>query len=150
MEKFNLEKALKGEPVLLRDGSVAYILAKLPESNDEAEDSQLLGYIKKDGTNKIYYWTKTGMYYANSIFTHSMDIIGMCPKEQPKIQVTLPAPLKDVKEGQTIFIITKKFSIIGEVYKNHMHQKTIIDQGRAFLTMEDAKAWVSAFKDLKR
>lgn len=150
MEKFNLEKALKGEPVLLRDGSVAYILTKLPEPNNETEDSQLLGYIKKDGTNKIHYWAKTGMYYANEKWNHPMDIIGMRQKEQPKIQVTLPAPLTDVKEGQTIFIITKKFSIIGEVYRNHMHQKTIIDQGRAFLTMEDAKAWVSAFKDLKR
>ena len=150
MEKFNLEKALKGEPVLLRDGTVAYILTALPEPNDEPDDSQLLGYVKKDNTHKIYRWTRTGMYLANEKLNHPMDIISMSPKEQPKIQVTLPAPLKDAKEGQTIFIITKKFSIIGEVYRNHVHRKTIIDQGRAFLTMEDAKAWVSAFKDLKR
>ncbi|HED4408815.1 TPA: pyruvate kinase, partial [Pasteurella multocida] len=79
MKPFNLEKALAGEPVVLRNGNKAFV--KFVLENPLLEDDQIVGfYIDSEGKEELTSWGKDGIHIPNIISIY--DIIGMY--EEPR------------------------------------------------------------------
>lgn len=145
MKKFDLEKALAGHPVKLRCGAKAIIVFNansLPYKNDFS--FPLSGYVidEEDGLDCREDWTLEGNYsqYGNN----EQDIIGMWSEGAERISIELPRPLYRPELNSKIYIISQKFTISSEVYKDLGHQEKAIKQGRAFKTEEDAQMWLDA------
>lgn len=89
MKEFNLEKALNGEPVILRNGKKAYIGYKMPDcyvyDNGREIKFPLCGYIVK-ASNIIevpyMFWNINGRAYKDGI-DNASDIIAMW--EEPEL-----------------------------------------------------------------
>lgn len=98
MKPFDLEKALAGAPVILRDGSKAWVCAKRPDEVPAREDydsRKLIGWFE-DGIAAS--WSIDGRYESDDDDT--FDIIGMWPtKEKRWIGV-------DVVSDYTSFYVT--------------------------------------------
>lgn len=103
IKPFNLEKALQGEPVRLRDGSKAYVLGDLRELFSKSKDFRcLIGVIAKIGNTDdfdgICRWKYTGKYYEYLTESES-DIVSMW--EEPKL--TIPELMeKSLNENLTV------------------------------------------------
>lgn len=76
MEKFNLERALKGEPVKLRNGKKAFVICELPKDR-KSEDVELLGYVVDiyGAFDHHLGWARFGRH--QKFITSDLDIIGM-------------------------------------------------------------------------
>lgn len=124
MKQFNLEEALSGKPVVLRDGSKAIILCRIPDiykhKNGAKVSCPLLGItLNTDGTVDDPYasWRDNGMFGS---ITSEYDIIGMW--EEPKLTT------EDIMEKafQEKLIIThnlfpsrsKGFKVVGKTLDN--------------------------------
>ncbi|VTU08621.1 Uncharacterised protein [Actinobacillus porcinus] len=146
---FNLEKALAGEPVMLRNGSKACVLSKLPKNLDfnYIPDLPLIGLEK--GSLKFIYWTEDGRTSTINDET-PIDIIGMWKKPEPvsnMITVTLPCPIKE-PTGQKWSIdsqLDTPQSTLTDIY-----DETFISKGCYFNTKEDAQAWLDAMRNNRR
>lgn len=149
MEKFDLEKALAGHPVKLRCGSKAIIVFNantLPYKNDFS--FPLSGYvIEEDGLEGREDWTLEGNYSNHG--NNEYDIIGMWEYGADRVSIELPRPLHRPELNSMIYIITKNFSVFGQVYKDLDHQENAIKRGRAFKTEEDAQMWLDALVNLR-
>ena len=106
MEKFNLEKALQGEPILLRDGRKGLVFYRIPDQylfyKEKGEVVYKLRGITLDKEGFIYEinasWTLEGDYDTD-IDNSNDDIIGMW--EEPKL--TIPELMeKALNEGLTV------------------------------------------------
>lgn len=103
MSKFDLEKALQGEPVRLRDGSKAYVLGDLRELFGKSKELRcLIGVVSQlgntDAFEGIYRWKCTGRYYEH-LAESECDIIGMWV--EPKL--TIPELMeKALNENLTV------------------------------------------------
>ena len=74
--KFNLEKALAGQKVKLRNGETAVVLAKVPDEANVYSNTRLIGYTEpKHNKGKIVTWSLDGEY--NIGHKHRLDIFGM-------------------------------------------------------------------------
>lgn len=74
MIKFDLQKALRGEPVVLRNGLKAYIRHR----ETELETAPLLGFFMRDGSLGIGAWEECGAnYWSRRTGESDYDIIGM-------------------------------------------------------------------------
>lgn len=83
IKPFNLEEALEGNPVRLRNGQKAIIFYNVPEKykfpDNEKVEYPLIGFIfNEDGTLRTLHesWESTGKYNID-YKTHKFDIIGM-------------------------------------------------------------------------
>lgn len=83
MEPFDLEKALKGKPVQLRDGNKAIITHCIPEhlkyKNGESVDQPVIGYILTYDNKLVTtgsFWNRNGSYHYDNQKSNS-DIVGM-------------------------------------------------------------------------
>ena len=92
MEKFNLNKALQGEPVLLRNNFFAYIIGIVPNGlltklKNPLKELPLIGSIVDPMDNTVIRsyvtWTIDGKYPSYSNEKHSFDIIGMYTENKP-------------------------------------------------------------------
>lgn len=72
MSKFDLERALAGEPVILRNGLKAYVR----HHETELETAPLLGFFVRDGSLGIGLWAECGANYWR-IGESAYDIVGM-------------------------------------------------------------------------
>lgn len=152
MKSFDLEKALAGEPVRLRDGSKAIIYYCVPDEFKIDEDGTLdsfpvkgmildeEGYILKSTVS----WRKNGKYRSSET---SEDIIGMW--EDVIDPRNLPKPFEP-KENEPYFYICGY-----NVYNlTHFHSCSQFDSnnakcGQCFRTKEDAKKWIEFMKSMK-
>lgn len=75
-EKFDIGRALAGEPVITRSGAKAYIRYK---EEDIKLKYPLMGVVLGEPSNGEF-WTLCGTYYSNG-YDSDQDIIGMYPKE---------------------------------------------------------------------
>ncbi|HDR1538665.1 TPA: pyruvate kinase, partial [Pasteurella multocida] len=102
MKEFDLEKALAGEPVVLRNGDKAFV--KFVLENPLFEDDQVVGFhIDSEGKEEVTSWGNNGVHIPN---TNSIyDIIGMWEEPRPTVTLTLPCPLKSVTVGQRVFYL---------------------------------------------
>ena len=115
MKEFNLDAALNGEPVRLRDGRKAIIYHRVPDiythKNGVKVTYPVVGMtFNTDGTvdNPCAAWM------ANGRFTSSWcgkDIVGMY--EEPKISIEdLPKPFKPKKMKSISTLDVMKFTVL--------------------------------------
>lgn len=78
LKPFDLQTALKGEPVMLRNGMKAFVRHHETEL-DVATQSSLIGFfLCKDERISPYAWNQHGKYRVE--WESDLDIIGMYPK----------------------------------------------------------------------
>ncbi|EJZ80319.1 pyruvate kinase [Pasteurella multocida] len=157
MKAFDLEKALAGEPVVLRNGHKAFIVKHIPEEHIKKEECELIGYLVEGlKFQSCATWTKDGKY--NPCFSsHIYDIVGMYEEPRPTVTLTLPCPLKDVAVGDDIYILTSYSYenngvpvILERKHNNSTEIWNAINFGLAFKTKEDAQTWLDAMKNTRR
>ena len=105
MKPFDLQEALNGAPVQLRNGQKAYVVG-LSKVGTEDGNSYIVGEYGRNLCN----WSKDGKYWLKS--ESEFDIVGMW--EEPKLtseQVLEKAYQEDLKvslDGQDVYIIIGK------------------------------------------
>ena len=152
MKEFNLESALNGDHVMLRNGCKAIVYYKIPDEYVLPDGSNpiypLRGLIfNKDGFIKdvSYFWHENGLCNYESY--HPNDIIGMY--EEPKINIeNLPKPFKP-KSGDGYYYINE----YGVQFTRHYDEDDDSDVGMAenaqcFRTREDAQKWLDFMKSM--
>ena len=105
MKPFDLEKALQGEPVLLRNGRKGFVFYRIPDQYKFPIEGEVIYKLKGITLNKEGFiddpnisWTLDG-YYDTSFDDSSDDIIGMW--EEPKL--TIPELMeKALNENLTV------------------------------------------------
>ncbi|HDR1188135.1 pyruvate kinase [Pasteurella multocida] len=151
MKPFNLEKALAGEPVVLRNGDKAFV--KFVLENPVREECAMIGYVIDDrGRDSLIGWYKNGLYA--SCGGDGLDIIGMYEEPRPTVTLTLPCPLKSVTVGQRVFYLdlNKQCERICAFLfqKDSTYHFNLLKNGGIFSTEEDAQAWLDAMKNARR
>lgn len=151
MKEFNLEAALNGEPVMLRNGIKAVVKYNLLNEVEklEARDAEypLIGY-RFDG---IYINTTSWSLTGKSVHWATMgyDIIGMW--EEPKKQISiedLPKPFKP-KDGELYFYITGGFiECESEFWDTNKFDMDSAERGGCYRTKEDAQKWLDFMKSM--
>lgn len=142
-EPFNLEKALAGEPVMLRNGSKAYVKFVMPSEYNGKYP--LNGYITNPYSSDVLdpeQWTMEGREY-NDGKPYDYDIISMwtdLPTELRQITVNLPSALKDPKDE--MWFIAKN-GIFQSSYNKHIPEHVFLSKPY-FGSEQDAKAWWEA------
>lgn len=149
MKEFNLDAALNGEPVMLRNGEKAFVKYNLLDElkNIEARDAAcpLIGYRLQGNYVSTTSWELSGksIHWA----TMEDDIVGMW--EEPKISIEdLPKPFKP-KNGELFYYI-----YWGEVYcecgylEGSSIYRSFSQNGQCFRTKEDAQKWLDFMKSM--
>lgn len=151
MKEFNLDAALNGEPVRLRDGRKAIIYHRVPDI-----------YTHKNGVKVIY--PVVGMTFntdgtvdnpcaawmANGRFTSGWcgkDIVGMY--EEPKINIEdLPKPFKP-KETESYYYINGGCIEYKREYRySNLFDRYAAENGNCFRTREGAEMWLKLMKGM--
>lgn len=150
MKPFDLEEALAGEPVKLRNGRKAYILGSLNTLIDKGfnADYPLIGIIYADPHIKL--WTLDGRISLQNNEAIG-DIIGMWEEPRPTVTLTLPCPLKEPRED--MYRLSDDI-IIKSSYKiekpEGTYSKRAMNNGLYFATESDTQAWLDALKNSRR
>lgn len=127
-EPFNLEKALAGEPVMLRNGSKAFILIQIKDT--------LIGYFD-DCTP--FGWELNGD--ADRAADSNHDIVSMWRNPEPNtVTLTLPCPLKEPKD---MMWFINKSGIFPSNYDKNIPEYAFYSRPY-FGSEQDAKAWWEA------
>lgn len=109
MKSFNLDAALKGEPVMLRSGEKAFVLGKCnkPMCTDEA----LIGYyVSTSGHECAMTWMITGQIDGED--EQIGDIIGMWEETIRIGNIDVPGPERSpLKYGESYYIPTTYHNI---------------------------------------
>ena len=121
MKPFDLEKALAGEPVQLRNGRKAYVLRDLRDLFDSSCGSKrcLIGVYAEEGNPSVFGWAArwklSGKHYE-SIQESEFDIVWMW--EEPKLT---KHEILDISrnEGKSVMATYKyrakvRFVVVGE------------------------------------
>ncbi|UOP51874.1 pyruvate kinase [Pasteurella multocida] len=151
MKEFDLEKALAGEPVVLRNGDKAFV--KFVLENPLFEDDQVVGFhIDSEGKEEVTSWGNNGVHIPN---TNSIyDIIGMWEEPRPTVTLTLPCPLKSVMAGQRVFYLDlnkQHEQVCSFLFRtDSTYHFNLLKNGGIFSTEEDAQAWFDAMKNARR
>ncbi|SUT93548.1 Uncharacterised protein [[Actinobacillus] rossii] len=147
-EPFNLDKALAGEPVMVRSGKKAYITAMPPEYKGQYP---LMGYVvEPENVNGIesYSWTLKG---RSSLRTqsHQYDIVGMWKEPESvsnTVTLTLPCSLREPKDAMWVVY---PYGCNKSVYGKDI-TSDIFAQGPYFASKADAQAWFDAMQNNRR
>ena len=149
MKKFNLDAALNGELVMLRNGCKGVVYYKIPKEYVFSDGSNSMFPLKglifdEDGFIKdsSYFWTDNGLCNHESYHPH--DIIGMW--EEPKISIEdLPKPFHP-EIGDEFFYLS-----VGTVQYCSFYSYINADlmrNGQCFSTREDAQKWLDFMKSM--
>lgn len=164
---FDLEKALAGEPVLLRNGNKGYITADyskfFPNNTFPYQGVFLAGKSKTQYDRNS--WGRDG----NSFFDYKkypylenpFDIVGMYDEGQtrPRARFDLPCPLKELNQDEHYYYIdfwidtdTKKVEsiVVCGIFENSILDEYRLNQGRCFATESDAQEWLDAMRNARR
>lgn len=153
MKEFDLDAALNGEPVMLRNGKKAYIGYKTPDcyisDNGEGIEFPLHGYIIK-AYNIIevphMFWNLNGRAYKDGV-DNASDIIGMF--EEPKISIEdLPKPFTPTQGDTYFYICGFKIFKINKFFENSTFDTGNSQNGQCFRTKEDAQKWLDFMKSM--
>ena len=140
LKPFDLQAALKGEAVMLRNGDKAYIRHHETEM-PVLRSWEVWGFrIYKDGID-LMNWAYDGRYYLDGE-DGLLDIIGMWPKTRIINGFEVPAPeTQDPEEGTTYYIpLLHTTNLYGKDvwYRDEQWHKRYIKRGMVFLNAEDA------------
>ena len=153
MKEFNLEAALNGEPVMLRNGKKAIIYYCTPAEfkfDENIPDSfplkgmvfDLNGYLDDPSVS----WRCNGSFRCSE---DDRDIIGMW--EEPKISIEdLPKPFTP-EETQHYYYINGGYVECEDEYasKNDFDSKAA-KRGNCFRNREDAQKWLDFMKSMMK
>ena len=152
MKEFDLEAALNGEPVMLRNGCKAIVYYIIPEEytfpNGMNSIYPLRGLIfNKDGfiEDSFYFWLKDGRCHRECY--KSNDIIGMW--EEPKISIEdLPKPFYPKECSEYFYILDGKVTYNSNYYERNIVSQQKAINGQCFRTKEDAQKWLDFMKSM--
>ncbi|SUC09935.1 pyruvate kinase [Pasteurella canis] len=156
MKKFDLEKALAGEPILTRDHQKGYVKFTIEENS---KIKKLVGIVHNGCLTEVEEWLPSGDVLSDDITPN--DIIGMWEEPPPTVTLTLPCPLKELEEGQKFWRITMNSDPLGIAWakvdvgmsvfdKENVYHLALLEAGLAFKSEEDAQAWFDAMRDARR
>ena len=143
MKKFDLEAALSGEPVMLRNGEKAYIFKNIQDTHilDFKVDYPLIGMMHNHAP--VQTWSLDGRISLVSDYSNG-DIIGMW--EEPKIGIEdLPNPFRP-EIGDEFFYLS-----VGTIQYRSFYSDINADlmrNGQCFKTKEDAQKWLDFMKSM--
>jgi hypothetical protein len=149
MKEFNLDAALNGEPVMLRNGKKAFVVYDLrnyPALMGKLGKKPLNGIVfNKDGDECKYIdveWNEAG-----SNASVQFDIIGMW--EEPKISIEdLPKPFKPKCDEPYFYINGGTIEYEGEFWISSSFDIKAAERGNCFRTAEDAQKWLDFMKSM--
>ena len=150
MKEFDLDKALNGEPVVLRNGCKAIVYYKVPDEYKFPDNKPTLCPLKGlvfDINGKLassaMYWYESGKF--NNEKDHSLDIVGMWEEPiKPKVDPEeLPKPFSPTIGDEFYFIGngTVKYCSFYSDYDAYLRAN-----GQCFKTAEDAEMWLNFMK----
>lgn len=153
MKEFDLEKALAGEPVLLRDGRKAIIFHRIPDEYKYSGEGDVVYKLRGMTFTKEGYindasesWTLDGVYDL-SIDDSPDDIIGMW--EEPKISIEdLPKPFKPKEDEPYFYINGGVIEYESEFWDINNFDIAAAERGNCFRTKEDVQKWLDFMKSM--
>lgn len=155
MKPFDLEKALAGEPVMLRDHTKAYVKYEITDNSLKflLSTDQLHGYYVETEGNVCGFlsWDKNGvyLYQSNHPIESDEDIIGMWEEPRPRVKLDLPCPLK--KWQPDCYFIDEFLTAQKTTAKQENTLTKVFEEvSYYFATKEDADEWINAIKQSKR
>lgn len=145
MKEFNLEAALNGEPVMLRNERKAFVMYDLrnyPDLMDKLGRKPLNGVVfNKD--ESIYTNIEWNEFGANSLVQY--DIMKMW--EEPKISIEdLPKPFKPKDGEKYVYIVGSE--VFHRISIKDDFDTSLSEGGQCYLTEEDAKKWIHFMKGM--
>lgn len=145
MKEFNLEAALNGEPVMLRNERKAFVMYDLrnyPDLMDKLGRKPLNGVVfNKD--ESIYTNIEWNEFGANSLVQY--DIMKMW--EEPKISIDdLPKPFKPKDGEKYVYIVGSE--VFHRISIKDDFDTSLSEGGQCYLTEEDAKKWIHFMKGM--
>lgn len=153
MKEFNLDAALNGEPVMLRNGQKAIIYYCVHDNfkfNEKTPDAfPLKGMVfDKEGylDDSSATWSRSGRF---SYSEDEWDIVGMWkePKKQISIE-DLPKPFKP-KDGESYYYICGRFvNCIYNYTEVSPFDRVAAQNGQCFRTEKDAQKWIDFMKGM--
>lgn len=149
MKQFDLGKALAGEPVQLRSGRKAIILARIPDTytckSGKPVEFPLQGIILDENGyfSEEDNWKDNGNNHFQS--GQPNDIVGMW--EEPIKLEDLPKPFIP-KQGEKYYSISPDYMRPEYKYANCLEHYSI-QNGNCFKTEEDAQKWIDFMKSMK-
>lgn len=138
LKPFNLQEALKGKPVLLREGLKAYVRHHETEISTTAGEV-LLGYIEGIGS---WNWCVEGDYNTYG-FESKHDIVGMFPETRIINGFKVPVPEKDAPVLGVIYYTadaSDKEFYLDFVWDGAYYDIRLLERGLVFTCKEDAVA----------
>lgn len=149
MKPFDLEKALAGEPVKLRDGSKAWVKYVMPD--DYKGEFPLRGICCSVTSDTNYIdaiWTKCGNRFYSGC-EGDLDIISMWEEPRPRVTLTLPAPSKEPQED--MWYVHNSMTVKSDfTLSDFMVDPRRFEIGIYFATREDAQEWLDAMRNARR
>lgn len=151
MKEFDLDAALNGEPVKLRNGWKAIVYYRVPDEFVNSEGSNVAYPLKgitfqADGAvlNSINSWKDDGCFSAGKC---DFDIVGMW--EEPKISVEdLPKPFKP-KSGDGYYYINEcGIQFTGCYDEDDDSDVGLAENAQCYRTREDAQKWIDFMKGM--
>lgn len=150
MKEFNLDAALNGEPVRLRDGRKAIIYHRVPDiythKNGVKVTYPVVGMtFNTDGTvdNPCAAWMANGRFTSGWC---GKDIVGMY--EEPKISIEdLPKPFNP-KDGDKYFYFSENGVERVTFCETDDSDTGLAENGQCFRTAEDAQKWLDFMKSM--
>lgn len=151
MKKFNLDAALNGEPVMLRNGKKAIIYYCTPAEfkfDENIPDSfplkgmvfDLNGYLDNPSVS----WRCNGSFRCSE---DDWDIIGMW--EEPKISIEdLPKPFKPKSGDKYYYINEYGISIVRCYDEDDDGDVGLAENAQCYRTREDAQKWLDFMKGM--
>lgn len=151
MKEFNLEAALNGEPVMLRNGKKAIIYYCTPAEfkfDENIPDSfplkgmvfDLNGYLDDPSVS----WRCNGSFRCSE---DDWDIIGMW--EEPKISIEdLPKPFKPKSGDKYYYINEDGISIVRCYDEDDDSDVGMAENAQCYRTREDAQKWLDFMKSM--
>ncbi|POY44055.1 hypothetical protein C3007_06980 [Avibacterium gallinarum] len=161
MEPFDLEKALAGEAVQLRNGKKAYVKYQLPKEFNSGYP--LHGFYTTQGFGndsdikaEFSSWTLEGKYY-NGLNEYENDIIGMWEEPKPKrfingIEVPESVTLDtfiNAKEYWFVDLENTDFINKAPFYNFNSESLNLLNRGLVFMRKEEAEAMAKALFNYK-
>lgn len=142
LKPFDLQAALSGKTVMLRDGRKAYVRhheTELPV----AENMRLIGFSV---TGCRAAWCEDGSYYTGCGISDS-DIIGMYPETRVINGFEVPAPETKKPALDTKYytpLLTNHCFAVGRNWEDDGFDNRSLQRGLVFLSVQDAIATAKA------
>ncbi|MBV7387473.1 hypothetical protein KRX11_02285 [Pasteurellaceae bacterium TAE3-ERU1] len=146
MKKFDLEKALAGEPIKLNNGIKAYILREL-KGNKRKTEARFVGFFIENGNEYSSAWDENGFNWARF---REYAIAGMWEEPNRIINGVEVPPCVTIDEwemGVKYYYVAFCFSELVEcdpLNPDYLADQQLFEKGLVFRTKEGAQAMAKA------